>query len=309
MNSSTYPAPPTTSSALKGISPTCFARDIPERWIPSAAGPVRAASVRIHRPKPAVSRSVPLQQESTHPEPPNEPRLSGERSSQSDAVNAEVEVVMHTALARSASPPRRTDEEEMLQGFKCTLAHVEGALECIDECAAPLDQKVQDYKDQCAILAQCIQVQQKSWPGLADNDEAQSALFQTLARLEAGAMALRGMQQMALARSAYTSGFKAVSQLAALTVGGAAALNQLVDLLDVAADAFNVFTRGQPPAENELNELQKLRDALASSKLDFAQLAPPKNTAFRNALKLLGIPAIGKKQLQMALPTLHELHE
>lgn len=236
---------------------------------------------------------------------------------------------MHTAPTRSDSPPLRTDEEDWLQGFRCAMASVEGALEGIDACAVPLDQKVQAYKDQIAILAQCIQVQQESWPGFADHEDAQKALGQTLARLEAGSAELSNLQQrpmqtqdniqapsgdtcmtdpdpMALAKVVYTAGFRQVLHLAARTGGGAPVVNELVDLLDLAADAFNVFTGGEPPSENDFNELLKLHDALATSKLNFALLAPTKTTALRNALKLLGISAIGQKQLQMALPTLHE---
>ena len=286
--------------------------------------------MRIYRPTRVASRSVPLNPDSTHRELPNEPRRPGSDGGQ--AMNAAPDVVIHTSLARSNPSPLGIEGQQMLQSFRCALAHVEGALEGIDACAVPLDQKVQAYKDQCSALAQCINMQQESWPEFADNADAQEALGQTLARLEAGTVALAGVPQHSapalddthvstadtsatatprkvLARAAYMAGFKEVSRLAAQTRGNVLVAQELVDFLCVAADAFIACTEGDLPCENELNELLKLREALAACKLDFALLAPRRASALRNALQLLGLPAITKRPLLRILPTLDELVE
>ena len=217
----------------------------------------------------------------------------------------------------------------MVERFKDGTACVEDALADIDASAVLPDLKVKAYKNQCKVLAQWITVQHKRWPELASDADAHQATSQALARLETGTAALLDLQRKSpemmdtaqapscttgtaslpdadLARAAYQTGFKGVSLLAAKTGGGKPVLEELVELLCLSADAFVTLTAGEPPCENELNELLKLRNALARCRLNFSSLTPAKTKALGAALQLLGLPPVGRKPVRIIMPTLYE---
>jgi hypothetical protein len=251
-----------------------------------------------------------LRQGSTRPESPNRPRCR----------------------CHQDAPPHATDAspQGVLERFKEGTAHVEHVLADIDASAVLLDQKIKAYTNQCKVLAQWLKVQHKRWPELAADADAREAMSQALDRLETGTAAMRALQLKSqemqddtaqapsnvagtaslpneeLAKAAYLAGFKGVSFLAAQTGGGRPVLDKLVELLCIAADAFVSSTGGEPPCENDLNELLKLRNALAACRLDFSSLAPPKTKALDAALKLLDLPPVGRKPVRIIMPTLSE---
>ncbi|MBC7375854.1 MAG: hypothetical protein H7346_00255, partial [Burkholderiaceae bacterium] len=219
--------------------------------------------------------------------------------------------------------------QSVVERFKDGTACVEDALADIDASAVLPDQKVKAYKNQCKVLAQWITVQHKQWPELATDADALHATSQALARLETGTAALRDLQLKSpemedtsqarssvtdspslpnadLARATYQTGFKAVSFLAVQTGGGKPVVDELVELLCLCADAFVTHTAGEPPCENELNELLKLRNALARCRLNFSSLTPAKTKALGAALQLLGLPPVGRKPVRIIMPTLYE---
>jgi len=90
--------------------------------------------------------------------------------------------------------------------------------------------------------------------------------------LPSGASCGASSNRYASAEAAWQVGFKAAAFLTEQIkrAGGVSALNELVDVLCVAADAFTVCTAGQPPCGNDLRRLQELSDALAGLRLNAA---------------------------------------
>jgi hypothetical protein len=208
---------------------------------------------------------------------------------------------------------------EVLEQFRDGLYNIERTLAEVDACAPTTTEKVEGYAVQLKLLKQWMTAQHAQWPALRADRAAHQALGQTLARLEAGATGLAGLAppstpRRASAEAAYKVGFKAAALLAVKLKRRAdvLALNELVEVLCVAADAFAACTAGQPPCGDDLGQLQVLRDALAGCRLDarllLGLLDAPQKKALETSLRQLGIAALGRSspRVRIMLPTVPE---